>query len=91
MVTSPIYEVIMEYTYKTTEKYARIICYECIEMARDGWFGEENREYNGEKFLTREQYSKQMEDPNRGWRCPDCRCYPCDWDDDYWELPLREQ
>lgn len=53
-------------------KYVRIICYEC--------------DPNGaEKFLTREVYNQQMRDANRGWRCPDCHCYPCDFDDNYWE------
>lgn len=32
-------------------------------------------------FLTKEQYLKQMKNPNRGWQCPKCGCYPCNWDD----------
>lgn len=63
--------------HRTIEKYVRLFCSECYEM-----FG------NGEKFLTQEQYNQQMS-VDKPWRCPDCKCYPCDFDDDYWELPLE--
>lgn len=36
-------------------------------------------------YLTEEQYTEQMENPNRGWKCPQCGCYPCDWDDTNFE------
>lgn len=32
-------------------------------------------------FLTKEQYMNQMMNPNKGWQCPQCGIYPCDWDD----------
>jgi DNA-directed RNA polymerase subunit RPC12/RpoP len=57
-------------------KYARLICHECWEM-----FGFESRL----KYITKENYDKQMMQPDKGWRCPDCHTYPCDFDDDYWE------
>ena len=43
----------------------------------------------GPQFLTTQQYDQQMENPHKGWRCPQCHCYPCYWDDDYFELPLK--
>jgi hypothetical protein len=55
-------------------KYVRLICFECRDMG-----------LNYEKFLTKEQYTQQMSNPDRGWRCPDCKTYPCGFDDDYWE------
>lgn len=36
-------------------------------------------------FLTKEQYNEQMARPDRGWQCPVCRCYPCDFDDVHYE------
>lgn len=39
----------------------------------------------GPQFLTEDQYDKQMEDSSKGWRCPQCNCYPCNWDDEYFE------
>lgn len=73
----------MNYTYRTLEKYARIVCTECQDLSE----GKDN----GERFLSQEQYSIQLADPNRGWRCPYCHCYPCDFDDDYIELPLLDK
>lgn len=57
-------------------KYARLICYECWER-----FGIGSRY----KYITKENYDLQMKDPNIGWRCPDCKTYPCAFDDEYWE------
>ncbi len=76
----------MPYEHKTEMRFARLICFECIEMAEEyGHHGEDN----GEKFLTRQQYDQQMDNPDKPWRCPDCKCYPCDFDDEYWELPIK--
>lgn len=75
-------------TFRTLDRYARIICDECVDLAR-ACGNTEPRSVLGEKFLNQAQYNLQMRDANRGWRCPDCRCYPCAWDDDYFELPLQ--
>lgn len=36
-------------------------------------------------YLTKAQYDKQMANPNIGWRCPKCNCYPCNFDDANYE------
>lgn len=36
-------------------------------------------------YLTKQQYLDQMKNPDRGWQCPVCRCYPCDFDDKNFE------
>ena len=55
-------------------KYARLICFKCKELFGDG-----------ERFLTVEQYNHQMNEPDKTWRCPSCKCYDCHFDDFYWE------
>lgn len=32
-------------------------------------------------YLTEAEYEAQLSDGDKGWRCPNCRCYPCEWDD----------
>lgn len=39
----------------------------------------------GPKFLTEKQYEAGLNEPHKGWRCPQCNCYPCDFDDLYFE------
>jgi len=42
-------------------------------------------------YLTEEQYINQMKDADRGWRCPICNCYPCDWDDDNYDEHMNQE
>lgn len=42
-------------------------------------------------YLTEEQYNQQLSDPNKGWRCPQCHCYPCNWDDAHNENHLTAE
>lgn len=39
----------------------------------------------GPVFLTQDEYRRQMMDADRGWRCPRCRCYPQQFDDEWYE------
>lgn len=55
-------------------KYVRLICYECKKHG-----------LTSVKYLTKEQYNYQMNNPNKTWRCPDCGTYDCSFDDEYWE------
>lgn len=41
-------------------------------------------------YLTKEQYLKQMSNPNRGWQCPQCGCYPCNWDDENYDEAMEK-
>lgn len=36
-------------------------------------------------YLTEAEYTRQLSDPDRGWRCPHCHCYPCHFDDEHFE------
>ncbi len=36
-------------------------------------------------FLTEHEYLRQLVDADKGWRCPRCNCYPCNWDDAHFE------
>lgn len=36
-------------------------------------------------YLTKNQYMQQLGNPNKGWSCPQCGCYPCEWDDANYE------
>jgi hypothetical protein len=38
----------------------------------------------GRQYLTKEQYDKQMNDPNALWKCPTCGQL-AEWDDDNYE------
>lgn len=58
-------------------RYARLLCQECIELSE----GKDN----GERYLSRHEYNRQMDNPSKGWQCPICGTYPCTFDDDYFE------
>lgn len=73
-------EKLIHYTHKTKEKFVRLYCVECTEF---------NPEDTGEKFLTEKQYEEQLNNPNKEWQCPRCNCYPCWFDDEYFELPIK--
>lgn len=45
----------------------------------------------GPIFLTEAEYRRQMMDPDRGWRCPICRCYPQEFDDEWYETFLQSR
>ncbi len=42
----------------------------------------------GPQFLNEAEYLAQMDRPNVGWRCPACRCYPCEFDDEFFEAKM---
>lgn len=46
---------------------------------------------HGWQYLSEDQYDRQLDDPNKGWRCPVCNCYPCEWDDEYFERNIDEE
>lgn len=48
-------------------------------------------EEHGEQYLTEAQYDKAMSEPSKGWRCPVCNCYPCVFDDEYFEKHFLER
>ena len=68
---------------RTKEKFARIVCPECIEVSGGNC--------SGVRYLSKEEYDRQMDDPHVGWRCPVCRTYPCIFDDDYFERPYEKK
>lgn len=47
--------------------------------------------HDGISYLSVDEYTKQITDCNRGWRCLTCGVYPCEFDDDYFDLPLSEE
>jgi len=71
----------MKTTHKTRDQFARIICVNCHAFSEDNPVDEVS-------YLSIAEYERQMLDPNRGWRCLACGCYPCEFDDEYFELPL---
>ena len=58
-----------------------------IHCKKDEQFGS----CGASSFLTKEQYTQQMMGPDKGWRCPKCGCYPCDWDDENFEKSLESK
>lgn len=42
-------------------------------------------------YLTREQYDKQMSNPNARWKCPACGACPVEWDDDNYEEAMESE
>ncbi len=72
----------MSATHKTRDRFARLICFECD-------VGDGEIHDNGERFLSAETYARQLGKPDKGWSCPACGCYPCEFDDEYFELPLQ--
>lgn len=42
----------------------------CVKDEDFGACGETTR-------LTIKQYREQLNDPNKGWRCPNCKVFPC--------------
>jgi len=58
-----------------------IICYGPFDLPGNGC---------GKVYLTEEEYSKQISNPNKTWRCPNCR-YEASWDDDNYEKFTEKQ
>lgn len=44
----------------------------------------------GKQGLTKEDYTDQMNHPNRTWICPICRGY-ADWDDERYEKSYEKE
>ncbi len=77
---------ILKLPFRTLEKYARVVCVDCIKAARMSG----NQTYDGSKFLSVESYDAQLRKPGKGWKCPDCKQDSCIWDDAYFDLPLQK-
>lgn len=45
----------------------------------------------GLQFLSEEQYSQQLENPDRPWRCPKCHFGETQWDEDCQETNRQEE